>query len=78
LKDESNIGNNRKRTSFETTYKMSTYLVAFVIAPDDFGYVEQKTLSGIPVNNKLNRIIINIYKYKFLNLNLNSKDKSIW
>ncbi len=78
MKDESNIGNNRKRTSFETTYKMSTYLVAFVIAPDDFGYVEQKTLSGIPVNNKLNRIIINIYKYKFLNLNLNSKDKSIW
>ena len=40
---------------------MSTYLVAFVIAPDDFGYVEQKTLSGIPVNNKLNRIIIYIY-----------------
>lgn len=60
MKVESNIGNNRKRTSFETTYKMSTYLVAFVIAPDDFGYVEQKTLSGIPVNNKENRIIIYI------------------
>ena len=76
LKDESSIGNNRKRTSFQPTNKMSTYLVAFVVVPDDFGYVEQKTSSGIPVNNKTIKLVyVYIYIFKF---SIQIQDKSLW
>lgn len=49
FKKQSNIGSNRKSTSFKTTERMSTYLVGWVIVPDDFGYVEYKSSNGIPV-----------------------------
>lgn len=36
-------GKQKNRTSFETTFRMSTYLLAWVIAPGDFSYVEAFT-----------------------------------
>ena len=50
-KNEENIVNNRKRTSFKTTEKMSTFLVAWVIVPSDYGYIEGETNNGVPVIN---------------------------
>jgi hypothetical protein len=44
-----NIGNNRYRTRFEKTYAMSTYLAAWAILPDDFGYEEGYTKKGTKV-----------------------------
>lgn len=46
---ENSIGNGRKKTSFKTTEKMSTYLAAWVVAPDDYSFVEGKTKNGTPV-----------------------------
>jgi hypothetical protein len=50
---------------------MSTYLVAFVVAPDDFGYVERRTSSGIPViskknknNNKYSKFFIHFFQIR--------------
>jgi len=54
LKSKVNITvNNQKRieTSFETTYKMSSYLAAWGIFPENnFSYKETKTNQGIPVS----------------------------
>ena len=48
LKDNVTNG-NRILTRFETTYKMSTYLAAWGIFPQNFHYKETKSSGGIPV-----------------------------
>ncbi len=42
---------------------MSTYLVAWVVAPNDYDYVERRTDSGLPVTVKY-QIIIYLIKNK--------------
>ena len=49
MKPRENIGNNRYRTKFEKTYAMSTYLAAWAVLPDDFGYEEGFTKKGTKV-----------------------------
>ncbi len=43
-------GQNRKRTTFNPTFKMSTYLVAWAVVPDDFKSASVTTDKGVKVS----------------------------
>lgn len=40
------VNGNRYRTTFEKTYPMSSYLAAWTVAPEDFGYLQTTTQRG--------------------------------
>jgi hypothetical protein len=53
LKSSNSISGNRIRTSFEKTYAMSSYLAAWTVLPQDFGYETAQTQKGKQVNIKI-------------------------